>query len=242
MEGVYCVGRNPNRKDDKGDDMYAEQLLPEPRILPPNDVSVYVPTSFTEYSFYRGGQPRNILAAPTAGNHGDRLRTNKQLLRTVFDNLRIAPDRRIFMLAIAMQESQTMSPGERDWTKDCTTNDSANYSIFNINLDFIRFVTGSDPPSSLPLVDNSGLINTTSVGAAADIINKAIDKLGSPTRVLVFHSGGRTAYKAMTPTDIDPKRLLKGHADAIKTIMKRLEDDAGLQNDPRRVGIAVQHH
>jgi hypothetical protein len=70
--------------------MYADQLLPEPKILPPNEVSVYIPTSFTEYSFYRGGAPRKILAAPTAGNHGDRLRTNKQLLKAVFENLRIA--------------------------------------------------------------------------------------------------------------------------------------------------------
>jgi hypothetical protein len=222
--------------------VYAEKLLPEPKILPPNEVSVYIPRSFTEYSFYRGGAPRKILAAPTAGNHGDRLRTNKQLLKAVFENLRISPDRRIFLLAIAIQESQTLSPGERDWTKDCTTNDSANYSLFNINLDFIRFVTGGDPPSSLPLVDNSSFINMTSVGAAVDIINKAIDKLGSATRVLVFHSGGRTAYEAMTPTDIDPKQLLQGHPDAIKTIMKRLEEDAGLQSDNRRVGIAVEHH
>jgi hypothetical protein len=154
--------------------VYAEKLLPEPKILPPNQVSVYIPTSFTEYSFYRGGPPRKILAAPTTGNHGDRLRTNKQLLKAVFENLRISPDRRIFILAIAIQETQTMSPGERDWTKDCTTNDSANYR--------------------------------------------------------------------MTPTDIDPKQLLKGHPDAIKTVMKRLEEDAGLQSDNRHVGIDVEHH
>jgi hypothetical protein len=222
--------------------MYAEKLLPEPVVLPPNKVSVYVPENFTAYPFYRGGVPRKILAEPSQGNHGDRLRANKKFLNTVFDNLRISPDRRVFMIAMAMQETQTMSPGERDWTKDCTIDGSANYSMFNINSDFVKFVTGSDPPPSLPLVDNSAYINPGSIEFVVDTINRAIDKLKSATHVLVFHSGGRTAYNAITPTDIDPKHLLKGHADAIKTIMKKIEDDAALKTDNRRVGIVVAHH
>jgi hypothetical protein len=216
--------------------------------------SVQTPTEFTEYSFVDKSRnnhvSRNkktstvrILADPPGGDFGGRLRANKAILNHVFDDLQIAEERRVVMIAIAMQETNTMSPGERDWTNDHNTDKSANYSIFNLNEDFITQVTGKPPdPRVLPMVDHRALLDLQATKFAVHVINKAMDIWKPLVKVLVFHSGGGTAFNAYSPGAVDPLGLCKGYHHAIATIATTIEANSGLRSDHQRVAVEVPHH
>jgi hypothetical protein len=160
-------------------------------------------------------------------SYGAALKGNKEQLLKAFDVRAIrGNERRALMMAMAMIETNTISPSERDTTKDKRTNKSANASIFNLSEDMLNELgyQGNihflDPLTSLPDV----------VG----LINEGIDMWGV-TRMLNFVRGGRTAFN---------DGVSYGAADyrnAVATILKVIDMDSSLMSDDRRVEIYVPH-
>lgn len=159
-------------------------------------------------------------------SYGNVLKNNKDRLLKSFDVCAIRDERRVLMVAMAMIETNTMSPSERDTTKDKNTDKSANASIFNLSEDMINELGYNgdihllDPLESLPKV----------VG----LINKGINNWGV-TRMLNFVRGGRTAFN---------DGVSYGAADyrnAVATILKVIGNSLSLMNNGRRVEIYVPH-
>ncbi len=159
-------------------------------------------------------------------SYGSALRNNKERLVKAFDVRAIREVRQVLMMAMAMIETNTMSPSDRDTTKDKNTNKSANASIFNLSEDMINElgyvgdIHQLDPLESLPTV----------VG----LINKGIDTWGV-TRMLNFVRGGRTAFNDGVSYDA------AGYRNAVATILKVISNSASLMKDGRRVEIIVPH-
>jgi hypothetical protein len=159
-------------------------------------------------------------------SYGSALKNNKERLVKAFDVCAIREERRVLMMAMAMIETNTMSPSERDSTKDKNTDKSANASIFNLSEDmlnelgYVDDIHQLDPLESLPKV--------------VELINKGIDTWGV-TRMLNFVRGGRTAFVDGVSYDA------KGYRNAVATILKVISESASLMNDNRRVEINVPH-
>ena len=159
-------------------------------------------------------------------SYGAAIQNNKARLIGAFDVGAIRDERRALMTAMAMIETNTLSPSERDTTKDKNTDKSANASIFNLSEDminelgFIGDIHQLDPLESLPTV----------VG----LINKGIDAWGV-TRMLNFVRGGRTAFNDGVSYGA------AGYRNAVATILKVFGTDSALMSDDRRVEVKVPH-
>jgi len=159
-------------------------------------------------------------------SYGAALKGNKHRLLNAFNVRAISAERRALMMAMAMIETNTMSPGERDTTKDTNTDGSANASIFNLSEDMLNQLGYSgnihllDPITSLPDV----------VG----LINKGINIWGV-TRMLNFVRGGRAAFNdGVSYGAVD-------YRNAVATILKVIDMFPSLMSDDRRVEIYVRH-
>jgi hypothetical protein len=159
-------------------------------------------------------------------SYGAVLKGNKERLLKAFDVRAIRDERRALMIAMAMIETNTMSPSERDTTKDNRTDKSANASIFNLSEDMLN---------QLGYQGNIHLLDPlTSLQDVVGLINKGIDMWGV-TRMLNFVRGGRTAFN---------DSVSYGAADyrnAVATILKVIDMDPSLMRDDRRVEIYVPH-
>jgi len=158
--------------------------------------------------------------------YGATLKMNKGQLLRAFDARGIRDERRALMVAMAMIETNTMSPSERDATKDKNTDKSANASIFNLSEDMINQlgyqgnIHQLDSLASLPDV----------VG----LINKGID-LWTVTRMLNFVRGGSKAFADGASYGAADYR------NAVATILKVIDMFPALMSDDRRVEIPVKH-
>lgn len=159
-------------------------------------------------------------------SYGAALKANKERLHAAFNACGIRDEWRALMLAMAMIETNTMSPSERDATKDRRTDKAANASIFNLSEDMLNQLgyQGNihvlDPLASLPIV----------VG----LIDKGINMWGV-TRMLNFVRGGRTAFNDGVSYGAADYR------DAVATILKVFDMFPALMTDDRRVEIYVPH-
>ena len=159
-------------------------------------------------------------------SYGAVLKANKERLHAAFDARGIRDERRALMLAMAMIETNTMSPSERDATKDTRTDKAANASIFNLSEDMINLLgyQGNihvlDPLASLPTV----------VG----LIDNGINMWGV-TRMLNFVRGGRTAFNDGVSYGV------ANYRNAVATILKLFDEFPSLMTDDRRVEINVPH-
>jgi hypothetical protein len=159
-------------------------------------------------------------------SYGAVLRSNKAQLILAFVASKITDERRALMTAMAMIETNTMSPSERDASKDKNTDKSANASIFNLSEDMLNQLgyTGNihllDPLPALPDV--------------VRIIDKGINTW-SVTPMLNFVRGGRTAFKDGVSYGVSDYR------NAVATILKVFDSDNSLLGDERRVEIYVKH-
>lgn len=159
-------------------------------------------------------------------SYGAALKRNKERLVKAFALHSLREERRALLMAMAMIETNTMSPSERDASKDNRTDKSANASIFNLSEDMLNELgfQGNihmlDPLESLPKV----------VG----LIHKGIDLWGV-TRLLNFVRGGRTAFKDGVSYGAAEYR------NAVATILKVIESSSFVMNDDRRVEVYVPH-
>lgn len=159
-------------------------------------------------------------------SYGKALRANKRQLRSAFDVSRIREERRALMMAMAMIETTTLSPSQRDASKDGRTDGGANASIFNLSEDMLRQlgyqgdIHRLDPLSALPnvvLIIDNGVVNW------------------GVTRMLNFVRGGRTAFN---------DGVSYGAADyrnAVATVVRNIDRYPSLMWDDRRVEMNVPY-
>lgn len=159
-------------------------------------------------------------------SHGAELQCNKELLLRAFNARSIRDDRRVLMMAMAMIETNHLSPNERDASKDNRTDGSANASIFNLSEDMLRQLGyWGDIHLLDPLQRLSDVVG---------LINNGINTWGV-TRLLNFVRGGRTAFNDGVSYDA------AGYRNAVATTIRVIDMDPSLMRDDRRVEINVPH-
>ena len=130
------------------------------------------------------------------------------------------------MMAMAMIETRTMSPSQRDATKDNRTDGGANASIFNLSEDMLRRCGHHGNIHILdPLAKLSEVVRLIAVG----INHWGID------RMLNFVRGGATAFNdGVSYGAVD-------YRNAVATICKVIDIHPSLMFDSRRVAINVPY-
>ena len=126
------------------------------------------------------------------------------------------------IIAIAMQETTYMSPGERDSKKDYTA--SANVSILNMNIDMLQHLGYTGPDYGAALNPSSRLPD------AVAYMLKAFRTWGIE-RTLNYHRGGWTAFNDGVSYDA------YGYRNAVLTIYNQIKAAPAMQTDGRRVEV-----
>lgn len=154
------------------------------------------------------------------------LQANKSRLHQAFNASGTREEWRVLMMAMAMIETRTMAPSERDATKDTRTDGAANASIFNLSEDMLRRLGYR---GSIHILDPLGRLPDMVRLIALGINRWGID------RMLNFVRGGYTAFN---------DGVSYGAADyrnAVATILKVIDIYPSLMFDRRRVEINVPH-
>jgi hypothetical protein len=159
--------------------------------------------------------------------YGPELKANKEQLQRVFEVCGIPDEDRALMVAMAMIETKTMSPSERDASKDKKPDKSANVSIFNLNEDMLREL-------HYPNKDIHQLDLLSSLPTVVVLIERGI-RAWNVVRMLNFVRGGRKAFIDGWSFGVD------GYRDAVATILRLFDEDPALVTDDRRVEINVPH-
>jgi hypothetical protein len=159
-------------------------------------------------------------------SYGRALRANKAQLVNAFIVARISDERRALMVAMAMIETTTMSPSQRDASKDSRTDGAANASIFNLSEDMMR---------QLGYVGDIHLLDPlTALPDVVSLIDYGVETWGV-TRLLNFVRGGRQAFNDGTSYGAEDYR------NAVATILRAIDRFPPLMTDDRRVEIYVPH-
>ncbi len=132
-------------------------------------------------------------------------------------------------LAMAMVETTLMNVTQRDWTKDNTTDGSANVSLWNLSVDLVTTLGYA--------AGKAWALNTQApeaLAAAACLVVKGLRTWG-PRVFLNFVRGGRTAFADGWSFGAFEYR------NAIASILAAFAKDPFLLTDGRRVECAVPH-
>jgi hypothetical protein len=159
-------------------------------------------------------------------SYGGALRANKRQLVNAFEVGGVRDERRALMMAMAMIETTTMSPSQRDASKDGRTDGAANASIFNLSEDMLRLLGYK---GDIHLLDPLSALRDVVV-----LISKAVDTWGV-TRLLDFVRGGRTAFNDGSSYGVGDYR------NAVATILRNIDRSPPLMRDDRRVEVYVPH-
>ena len=111
----------------------AETLFPD--VLPyPETPIPYSPSGYADYKnpLYKLPPP------PSLGNYALLLAENKAKLLRAMRACGLSQENQFLLMAMAMQETETLSEGERDSTKDKGDALAVNFSIFNLGGFFLR--------------------------------------------------------------------------------------------------------
>lgn len=130
------------------------------------------------------------------------------------------------MMAMAMIETQHLSPNERDTTKDKNTDKSANASIFNLSEDMLNELGYYG--------DIHQLDSLVSLSTVVGLISTGVDRWGV-IRMLNFVRGGRKAFGDGV------SYFAPDYRNAVATILKVIDNSPELMSDDRRVEIYVPH-
>jgi len=164
----------------------------------------------------------NAMSAPLK-SYGAQYQTNK---RKVVAALRkkdgIGEAKVKLLIAIAMLETNTMDPAQRDTGK---TGDSTNYSLWNINRDMLKRLPGGTDGN---LNSWSGLDNVV------DRLASAINKFGI-NGFLNFHRGGYTGWQDGVSYGCQDYR------NGIASMIRILDNNEDLLSDSRRIDMSVGH-
>ena len=188
----------------------------KPIVFDPVKPIVFDPIPFPSF----GSVPYRLA------DYGNDLAKNKALLERAFEENGITEERSATMLAMAMLETNTLSTDYRDSSKDDRTDGAANVSMFNTNIDMIRYLGFRDDAESLNRQEN--------VGRMVHIIDTAFGAWGIE-RTLNFVRGGRTAF-------VDGISYgAQDYRNVISTITNAILSDPALRTDSRRVEIYLEH-
>lgn len=157
-------------------------------------------------------------------SYGDALKTNKEHLHQAMNKQNVAGPHRFLFMSLAMLETNTMSITQKDSSKDHTQDGSANFSIFNLNLDMILRTGYSKDPR---LLDND-------IPGAIGIIQNAIQRWGIRD-TLDFIRGGNTTFLDHTSFGADRFRR------TVATIISEIDKNNDLMHNDIRVEIDLEH-
>jgi hypothetical protein len=197
----------------------AEILFPDGALYNQTPIP-YSPTKYTDYKSPLYKPP------PPPFDYGLLLAENKAKLLAVMRAKALPQEFQFLLMAMAMQETETLSEGERDSTKDQGDAGAVNYSIFNLNAFFIRQAgaTGDlkrlNPHAALPEV--------------VMIILAAIRVMGLK-RALQTIRGGQTAF-------VDHKSFgAWAYPPALKSSILVMDGMPSLLYDRKRVACNLPH-
>lgn len=162
----------------------------------------------------------------TITSYGAALATNKSSLASILDAAGASAQEKALVIAMAMQETTTMSPDQRDGHKDNTP--SANCSILNVNYDMLSQL-GYGANDYCNSINNSANGLQTVVG----LLLQGLRKWGIAS-TLNYQRGGATAFKDGTSYGAADYR------NSITTIYNQIAADPTLETDGRRVEVNLQ--
>jgi hypothetical protein len=164
-----------------------------PNILPyPETPIPYSPSGYADYKdpLYKLPPP------PSLGNYALLLAENKAKLLTAMRAKGLPQKDQFLLMAMAMQETETLSEGERDSTKDKGDALAVNFSIFNLGGFFLKMAgaagdyTRLNPHAALPEV-----VMIISAGIKVMGLMRALETIrGGATAYLDHKSYGAWAY------------------------------------------------
>jgi len=200
----------------------ADKLFPD--VLPyPETPIPYSPSGYTDYKdpLYKLPPP------PSFGNYALLLAENKAKLLTAMRAKGLPQKDQFLLMAMAMQETETMSEGERDSTKDKGEALSVNFSIFNLSAFFIKMAGTSG--------DYKRLNSHAALMDVVGIIMANIKAMGQ-MRALRTIRGGATAYL------IDPTAYgAWAYPPALKRSISIMDGTPALLYNHQRVACNLPH-
>jgi hypothetical protein len=200
----------------------AETLFPD--VLPyPETPIPYSPSGYTDYKnpLYKLPPP------PSFGNYALLLAENKAKLLKAMRARGLRQEDQFLLMAMAMQESETLSEGERDSTKDKDDALSVNFSIFNLVGFFLRMAGATG--------DYKRLNSHAALPEVVGIIMANIKAMGL-MRALQTIRGGGTAYL------IDPTAYgAWAYPPALKRTISIMDGTPALLHNHQRVACNLPH-
>jgi hypothetical protein len=164
----------------------------------------------------------NSMSAPLK-SYGAQYQTNKRRVVAALRAGGFNEPMVKLMLAIAMLETNTMDPDQRDTGK---TGDSTNYSLWNVNRDML---------SRLPSAPATEILNQWSgLAKVVQFLKEAVNKFGL-NGFLNFHRGGSTGYADGVSYGCQDYR------NAMASMVRILDNNADLMDDSRRIDMVVGH-
>jgi hypothetical protein len=200
----------------------AETLFPD--VLPyPETPIPYSPSGYADYKdpLYK------LPAPPSFGNYGLLLAENKAKLLKAMRACGLSQENQFLLMAMAMQESETLSEGERDSTKDKGDALAVNFSIFNLSGFFLKMAGTTG--------DYKRLNSHAALNEVVGIIMANIKAMGR-MRALRTIRGGATAYL------IDPTAYgAWAYPPALKRSISVMDGTPALMYNHQRVACNLPH-
>jgi len=200
----------------------AEQLFP--KMLPYPETPI--PYSPTKYTYYKDPLYK-LPPPPSKGDFGFLLAENKAKLLNAMRACGLSKENQYLLMAMAMQETETLSEGERDSTKDKGEYFAVNFSIFNLSAFFIQMAGTTG--------DYKRLNSHAALPEVVGIIMANIKAMGQ-MRALRTVKGGATAYL------IDPSAYgAWAYPPALKRTISIMERTPSLLYERYRVACNLPH-
>jgi hypothetical protein len=178
------------------------------------------------YQMLMPGTPYNFPYKQPMPSYGPALVAGKARVNAASLAIKLPPERRALMIAMAMIETNHLDYAERDKSKDHDKKGAANVSLFNINMDLLRELGCVLTPSTLNLPNT---LSTTMIH-----MNQGIDWWGI-YGFLDFVRGGRKAFKDHQSYGATDYRR------AVATALTLIDGDPALLSDDRRIEMNVPH-
>jgi hypothetical protein len=157
-------------------------------------------------------------------SYGEALRDAKRTLKGALDRANVPPDVQHLYMVLAMIETTTLSPEQRDKSKDGTVKE--NVSLWNLSVDMVRTLGYQNDPRALN--------DVAATHEAAVILLKAFHMWGY-RRTINFIRGGRTAFE--DNVSFGAARFRK----AVWTGLHVMHRDPSLMWDDRRIEMKIPH-
>ena len=155
-------------------------------------------------------------------SYGSKYKANKAKVMSALKKAGFSKAQQVLFLAIAMLETNTMDPAQRDTGK---TGASTNYSLWNVCRDMIEYA-GKKATADL---------NTwKGVNKMAALLRALLKKYGV-NPFLNFLRGGRDGFRTTTAYGC------VGYRNAIASMVRIIDQNPSLLTDDRRIDMSEEH-